>query len=263
LPYCSGLKPRFNYQKLLRLIVLEFIDRMAMPVLAPQEILAQRLGELRARGLLRAKSGGSGRFGLAIEAYLGIPQNSNKNADFMGIELKTKHTGTGLQTLFSRTPTRYTGAINKSDLFRRYSYRDDKRDRRALYTSFSSSPDTLGFYPVPNNDTITITNDGESLAEYDAEAIESALLLKHSQTAFVAVKKETVDGEERFRVVSARYCKWPSIICFVRLIKAGKVNLDFTMSEKCGKIRDHGFPWRIRSEALPELFLSDEPLIDP
>jgi len=62
----------------------------------------------------------------------------------MGIELKTKESGP-LQTLFSRTPSRYMLEGAKSGMFRSYSRFDSKRNRRSLYTSFSNSPDSFGF----------------------------------------------------------------------------------------------------------------------
>jgi len=104
LPFCSGLKPKPNYQRLLKILVLDFLDRNPLPVQSPKDILIQKLQSLHDTGYLPIVGEGSGRFGLTIEKYLGIPPNSDKNADFMGIELKTKHDAS-LQTLFSRTPS--------------------------------------------------------------------------------------------------------------------------------------------------------------
>ena len=115
LPYCSGLKPFFNYQRLLKLFVLDHIDRTPLPHVDPHEILFTKLRELKARGPLAVNQKGSGRFGLAIENALGLPKNSSKDPDFMGIELKTKQ-GDTLQTLFSRTPTSYLDYPSKKIL---------------------------------------------------------------------------------------------------------------------------------------------------
>ena len=93
LPYCSGLKPRFNYQRLLKLLVLDHLERSPLPPIEPHEILFRKLQELSDRGSIPVTKTGAGRFGLAIEEALGIPQNSDKAADFMGIELKTPSTG--------------------------------------------------------------------------------------------------------------------------------------------------------------------------
>ena len=260
LPYCSGLKPRFNYQRLLRLLVLDQLDRTPLPVVEPHEILFSKLRELDERGEILVKKKGAGRFGLAIEEALGIPQNSDKAADFMGIELKTK-TDKSLQTLFSRTPTRYIEDPNKKEMFQRHCYFDQKKNRRALYTSFSRKPDSLGFRLVADAQVIRVIRDKITVLEYDTEAIEEALLSKHTQTAFINLTRSRKNGIETCSLEGVRYCKWPSIIRFIRLVSSGDVFLDFTMAESPqGKIKDHGFLWRIRGLALDQLYLSNQVL---
>jgi hypothetical protein len=45
----------------------------------------------------------------------------------------------------------------------------------------------------------------------------------------------------------------------MRLVGSGDVSLDFTMSQEAvGGVTDHGFLWRIKSSALPKLYLSSE-----
>src|SRR5262245_35904313 len=208
LPYASGLKPRFNYQRLLRLMVLDHIDRTPLPAIEPHEILFAKLRELRTRGPINVAGKGSGRFGLAIEAALGIPQNNAKAADFMGIELKVKADNT-LQTLFSRTPSRFIEDLDKAAMFQRHSYRD-MMGRRALYTSFSSSPDTLGFRLVPGALVMRVTRKGTTVLEYDTERLEEALLSKHSRTAFITVGRCMDAGTEACTLKEVTYCKWSS-----------------------------------------------------
>lgn len=256
LPYCSGLKPSHNYQRLLRLLVLDQLDRSPLPAVEPHEILFTKLRELSARGPISVRKNGAGRFGLAIEEALGIKQNSDKSADFMGIELKTKSDGS-LQTLFSRTPSRYVEDPDKQAMFRRHCYYDGTRHRRALYTSFSKEPDSLGFRLAASDRAIRVLRGRKTVLEYDTEALEEALLSKHTQTAFLLLARARVNGAEACTLEGVRYCKWPSIIRFVRLISSGDVFLDFTMSEVArGVIKDHGFLWRIRGEAVDQLYLS-------
>lgn len=193
LPYCSRLKPRFNYQRLLRLVVLDALDRSPLPPVEPHEILFAKLKELSTRGPLAVKKAGTGRFGLALEEALGIPQNSDKTADFMGIELKTKGDNS-LQTLFSRVPSRFVEDPHKSAMFNRHSRMDEKRNRRALYTSFNARGDSFGFRLAASGHLIKVVRGATTVLEYDAESIEEALLSKHSQTAYLVVQRET-DGE--------------------------------------------------------------------
>jgi hypothetical protein len=258
LPYCSGLKPRSNYQRLLRLLVLDHLDRSPLPAVEPHEILFAKLNELSRLGAIPVGSKGAGRFGHAIERALGIEPNSSKDADFMGIELKTKHDKT-LQTLFSRVPSRYLSGGNRRAFFDRHSRFDKKRSRRALHGSFNKKPDKRGFSVLVDGQTVVLARSGSSVLEYDAELLEEALLSKHTQTAYLTLASRRRGGTEECLLESATYCKWPSIIRFLQLVTAGDVFLDLTISENDkGKLRDHGFLWRIRSESLDRLYLSTE-----
>lgn len=262
LPYLSGLKPKFNYQKLMRLLVLDQIDRTNIPNKEPWEILSDKLKDIKRKEPILVTQSGSGRYGLMIEKELGIAQNSDKKADFMGIELKTKH-GSTLQTLFSRTPTEYVNVKDKNSLFRRFCYVDSGKKRKALYTSFSSFGDSLGFKLHATHSHIEIIHDSTCIMRYDNREIEHALLSKHSQTFFIGVNSNKKGGKEYLQLKDAIHCKWPSILNFIELVKNGKINLDFTLSEKNGRVQDHGFLWRIQQESIEALYLSriEVPLI--
>ena len=202
LPYCSGLKPRGHYQRLLKLLVLDHLDRSPLPTVEPHEIL---FSKLRVLGSLKVTARGSGRYGRTVEDALGVRANSSKDADFMGIELKTKH-GNTLQTLFSRVPTRYVDRGGKRAFFDRHCRDDEKRGRRALYTSFSSKPDTLGFSLHVEGNTLSAVRGDAVVLQYDAETIEAALLSKHMQTAFIGVSSRIEGGVERCSLTSAVFC---------------------------------------------------------
>ena len=47
LPYLSGLKPKFNFQRLLRLLVLDEIDRTKYPNQELREILSKKLKDIK------------------------------------------------------------------------------------------------------------------------------------------------------------------------------------------------------------------------
>lgn len=258
LPFCNGLKPASNYQRLLKLLVLDYLDRSPIPPVEPIKILQKKIAFINSNGPITTTGKSSGRFGLAIEKALGIPPNSDKAPDFMGIELKSEENGV-LQTLFSRTPTKYSQDADKNEMFERYARFDAKRKRHALYTSFSSKPDSYGFSLAVDFPMIRAIRNGKSVLEYEAEKIEEALLSKHAQTAFLAVQSIREGPEEQFTIGQMTYCKGPSVIRFMRLVDSGKIFLDLTMAKKpTGQISDHGFLWRIRAEALPELYLSTE-----
>lgn len=180
----------------------------------------------------------------------------------MGIELKTKAEGS-LQTLFSRTPCRYVEDMDKTSMFRRHSYFDKKRNRRALYTSFNNQPDSLGFRLMVQDKVVHVVRGRRHILEYDAEEIEAALLSKHTQSAYLSLKPGREKGKATCTLVEVQFCKWPSIIRFIRLLESGDVFLNFTMAANGqGSIKDHGFLWRIRTDALERLYLSSK-VFDP
>lgn len=45
----------------------------------------------------------------------------------------------------------------------------------------------------------------------------------------------------------------------LKLLDAGRINLDFTLSIKGNRIGDHGFLWKVRPDAIPDLYLVVEP----
>ena len=68
-----------------------------------------------------------------------------------------------------------------------------------------------------------------------------------------------LNGAEFCTLDAATYCKWASIIRFLRLVSEGGVFLDFTMSEKtAGNVTDHGFLWRVRGEFVSRIYLHTE-----
>ena len=258
LPYVDGLRPRSNYQRLLKLLVLDHLNRIERPMISPIDFLVRQMRNLWTRGYLPVEGKGSGRFGLALERHLNIPPNSSKTPDFMGIELKTKR-DKSLQTLFSKVPTEYTGCKSKTELVQMYGYFDKKRNRQALYTSFNSKGDSLGFSLKTNNDFVSVRTNGKELLRYDCDLLEEALLSKHTESAFISVSTGKLSsGKQGCQFDDLVYCKRPSMRRFLKMIKKGNVYLDFTFSINNKKVRDHGFLWRVKPESIPDLYLVTE-----
>ena len=258
LPYADGLKPQANYQLLLKLLVLSHINRVQGPAYAPKDILVRKLRELWSKGFLPVHEKGTGRFGLALERHLGIPPNSNKKPDFMGIELKTKF-AKGLQTLFSKVPTQYVGCEDKRGLIEDFGYYDDAKERQALYTSISSKGDSLGFTLKCNNDFLRVMKGTQVVLSYDCDVLEEALLSKHSETAYISViRRRGRSGTPECQFDQMVYCKQPSMRRFLKLLKAGKINLDFLLSIRDNRISDKGFLWKIEPDSIPDLYLVSE-----
>ncbi len=261
LPYADGLRPKANYQTALKTFVLAYLKLEVQKEKTPIEILIDKLKRLRCRSFLPIYGAGSGRYGLTLEHYLSIPQNSSKVADFMGIELKTKH-DKSLQTLFSRVPSRYLACKDKKQLVEKFGYLDKVRERRALYTSFNNISDSLGFHLAVGKDTLVVNKKKIEILEYDNNILEEALLTKHNETAYVSVSSQRLkNGNYGCRFDQLLYCKTPSLFRFLHMAKDGNVYLNFTLSEKSGRIKDHGFLWRVPQESIGDLYQKTQ-LID-
>jgi MvaI/BcnI restriction endonuclease family protein len=254
LPYADGLKPMGNYQTALKISVLAYLKHEGQKKQTPIKILIDKLKRLRGRSFLPIRGTGSGRYGLTLEHYLSIPQNSSKAADFMGIELKTKH-DKSLQTLFSRVPSRYLVCKDKKQLVEKFGYLDKARERRSLYTSFNNTLDSLGFHLAVGKDTLVVNKEKIEILEYDNSLLEDALLTKHNETAYVSVSsKRLKNGSFGCRFDKLLYCKTPSLLRFLHMAEDGNVYLNFTLSEKSGRVKDHGFLWRVPQKSIGDLY---------
>ena len=63
-------------------------------------------------------------------------------------------------------------------------------------------------------------------------------------------------GECRFEDVL--YCKWPSTLRFLRMVEEGGRALDLTLSEREGRVRDHGFLWKVAQERVGDVYVGVE-----
>ncbi|RLA41010.1 MAG: hypothetical protein DRQ64_03350 [Gammaproteobacteria bacterium] len=261
LPFADGLRPKARYQAALKTTVLNYLERKGGEKPAPIDVLVGKLRRLRSRGYLPVHGKGAGRYGLSLEHHLSIPQNSSKEADFMGVELKTKY-GKTLHTLFSRVPSRYLACKDKHQLVNEFGYYDEKRERQALYTSFNNAPDSLGFYLSAKQNRIVVNKKKVEILEYDDSVLEDALLSKHNETVFISVSTGHLkSGKAGCRFDQLLYCKTPSLQRFIRMTDDGNVYLDFTLSEKEGRVKDHGFLWRVPQDAIAGLYQKTQ-LID-
>lgn len=85
--------------------------------------------------------------------------------------------------------------------------------------------------------------------------LEGRLREKHSRAVFIKADVRTTAGRQRFHYKELIYCERPSIQRFNDLVQSKRIVFEFLMSEKGGKVRNHGYPWRLTSEeSLSELF---------
>jgi hypothetical protein len=237
-------------------------DKNSLP-LAVQE-LQSHLQEIYQKNWIKTHRAGDTGVGKTFEDLLEIDENSSKNPDYKGVEIKcSRENSSTLQTLFSKTPN-YANLENKrKDLVVKHGYWDDKQKRHALYVTIKVSEENSKGWKLElddNEEKIYATKNGKKIVYYEYKTLQNSLAQKHKQTLFVKAlskdRKTQNDKNEMFLYKSAFYCEESSFINFLSLLTEGKISVDFLIhhNPNTNKTRDHGFLWRIKKEYIPLLF---------
>ena len=90
---------------------------------------------------------------------------------------------------------------------------------------------------------------------WTAEVLETRLLQKHSETAFVAAHAKGTGTREQFHYFCVTWCAEPSIEKFLSLIEKGDVLLELHMHIKeSGAAGNHGSAFRIQQNRIRDLY---------
>jgi hypothetical protein len=209
-----------------------------------------------------AQRTGDTGIGYTFESLLGIKENNDKTADFQGIELKCKRLkdgGTGALgkvNLFQQTPE---WSSQSSSLQRLMNIGQLNADGRwACYSQVSTTPNNLNLSLVGKTDAcqLDLQKDANLIGYWSHQTLEKRLLEKHSRAAFILARVKSTKTGSKFCYEELIYCEQPSIARFLELVNKNQLVFEFMMSEKpAGKVRNHGYPWRlVREDLLDQLF---------
>jgi hypothetical protein len=207
--------------------------------------------------------------GYTLETLLGISANNSKNPDYKGIEIKATRQSAGRSksrsTLFSKSPKWQDSALGSGlDLLKKYGY--PVNGRCQLYCSLGSQPNSLGHYlSVRDTDSslnsMHLRSDGDvdRVLQWSMAGLKEALARKHSETFWVKANVQRIGGREQFLYSSIEHTSKPMTSNFVELIRLGKIELDYTLSEKTSatgtiSARDHGYLFKIWERDFNLLF---------
>jgi hypothetical protein len=233
------------------------------------KILLGLLKEIAARGWIDATKHGDTGVGHTTETLLGIDANSSKKPDFLDqIEIKSKRmpkTGRAKNksTMLSKVPDWKSGKMRAKEILATFGEVSTKTDRQELYVTIAEKPNRQGLYLFYDENSGSIENrhvdvDGsESLVvRWNIADLQADLQSKHKETFWIDVKTRQADnGKEQFRYIRVTRTLRPMVANIGPLINAGKITLDFTLSEKpSGGVRDHGYLFRIWPKDLELLF---------
>lgn len=199
--------------------------------------------------------------GRAVETLLGIPMNNIADADYHGIEIKSKRLqrNTDKNCLFSKVPDWKNSTYkNKQAIVEKYGYLSD--GVKTLQITVQANR------PNAQSLMLDIPNDGEILemlgkkdpqlvdhiVEWQLLNLHNYLKKKHKETFWVSVDNQILDGKEHFRYSYIEHTRNPNIAEFDNLIMQQFITLELLLNRPSG----HGDTWnfKIKDKAMPILF---------
>lgn len=235
--------------------------------------LLSRLSEISKQGFVASQRSGDTGVGFTLESLLGISANSSKDPDFQGIEIKAGRIAEGSRSkksrtsLFSQVPEwRSSPCGSATELLEKVGYIEQLTGRLQLYCTNTVKPNPQGLF-------LELTSSGEwlesrwldnfgvkqTLVRWNMSTLRNRLSAKHANTFWVSAEsRHGRDGEE-FRYNSVTHTRHPLIWNLGPAIEAGKVTLDFTLSQKpSGMTRDHGYLFKLHERSIDFLFPPSE-----
>ena len=204
--------------------------------------------------------------GRTIETLLGIPMNSNKTADYKGIELKSArgNNSGARKNLFTQTPNwELSRCKSGQEIVNKYGYFTEE-GFKTIQTTVSASH--------PTRDLQLMVNEQDGLLElqhirdmgHDDVAVwkllklHERLLTKHHETFWINVENRIEDNKEYFRYDNIIHTKNPNIGQFDILLGQGMISVDLLICrpsfQKSGRTGGDTYSFKLKSKAMPLLF---------
>ncbi len=242
------------------LFVLLAIDAPTLVLDEALNDLLTRFDHISEQGYIDSLRAGDTGIGYTFETQLGIKENNDRRADFRGIEVKcklVKETGGhgGKINLFQQAP-RWDEKLTALERIRLIG-QPDEQGRYTCYSQVTTTVNNIGLSldQSATPEQIDLLKGIARFGYWPFGVLEERLREKHSRAVFVKAEVRNTAGRQRFHYKELIYCERPSIQRFNDLVRSKRIVFEFLMSEKEGRVRNHGYPWRLTGEAfLSELF---------
>jgi hypothetical protein len=233
--------------------------------------LLELLNDIWSRGFIKSTTNADNGVGDTLENLLGIKRNASKAPDFKGIELKaSRKQGKNLisrnrSTLFSLVPDwSRSECQNKEEIVAKYGYLNSL-GKRALQVTLGNKPNAQGLYLAISKSERDIENlakleeEERSVVVWGLDDLQSALRNKHPATFWVKAEAKKTGSIEEFHYQNVTITSRPLIQNFGLLVDAGKIQMDYSFSEKQRAngnpyIKDHGYLWKIKPKDFHLIF---------
>lgn len=245
-------------------IAAKVLEDISTIVNAASDELLSKLKAIHKMGFVDTITRGDTGIGMTLERLLGIPPNPDKAPDYKGIEIKATRKKIGSQNrvnLFTQVPNWKMSKMNAQEILSTYGYIRD--GRKQLYcTVNAASPNSQGLYFVVDENIDTLFNKSvqtdskiiKDVALWELETLRNRLNEKHRETFWVKATNRIESDIEQFRFDSVIHTRKPNSHLFGALLEQSIITMDYTLSQKETRVRDHGYIFKIKPANVELLF---------
>ncbi len=204
--------------------------------------------------------------GRTIETLLGIPMNSDKTADYKGIELKSARGNNpgARKNLFTQTPNwELSRCKSGQEIVSKYGYFTEE-GFKTIQTTVSATHPTRDLQLMVNDldgllELQHIRETGhDDVAVWQLLKLHERLLTKHHETFWINVENRIENNKEYFRYDNIIHTKNPNIGQFDVLLGQGMITVDLLICrpsfQKSGRTGGDTYSFKLKSKAMPLLF---------
>ena len=214
--------------------------------------------------------------GRTVESILGIPMNDSKEADYKGIELKSKRKDSKTSSaLFTNSPDwDLSKCKSGKEIVEKYGYiRPENEDKTLQVTVSAAHPNNQGLalninwkyewlemnHYQKNMQESGVFRKLSDVSVWTLLHLHSRLAEKHHETFWINVERRIKGSVEEFRVSDIEHTKNPILSQFDVLLEQGKIKLDLMLCRPSG--RGDTYSFKMLPKYRPLLFPESETYI--
>ncbi len=224
------------------------------------ELLA-KLRHIASRGPVPSEVNADTGIGRTLETLLGINQNSSKQPDYQGIEIKaSRGKRQNRKNLFAQVPNWSISAFKSSaEVLNHFGYRRGM-DFKLYCTVTTRKPNSQGLQ-------LRVATDLQQLLEHsqdieigdfliwELDTLHRRLLEKHNETFWVTADSVYIEGIEHFLFKTVEHTRKPLSAQFDILLEQGQITLDHLIKRKTdGRVVEKGPLFKINPKYVNLLF---------
>ncbi|RDV08694.1 MvaI/BcnI restriction endonuclease family protein [Arthrobacter sp. RT-1] len=220
------------------------------------EELLEKLRELSARGPIPAYKTADTGGGHLLETELGIRQNSSRDPDYKGIELKsTRAPKLARSNLFVKVPDwELSQVVDAKDMLREFGYR--REGPRRLYCTISATawnPQGLRFEVDEQKDLLHVVSRRSDIPKPETwrlQGLRETLASKHADTFWVTGESYFEGNVEFIHFQHVTQTSKPIVQQLSPLLQSGAITMDHMLSSR----GDRGPEFKVHKKHIKELF---------